>query len=70
LTGAEIEATLTAYYAGQKDAWSRTRWLATIVANFSGNAKKGGLQPTDLLRFDDEHRSSGIEKLFKIAKDG
>jgi hypothetical protein len=40
------------------------------VANFSGNAKKGGLQPTDLFTFDDEKRSSGIEKLFKIAKNG
>ena len=70
LTRAEIEATLTAFNEGQKDAWRRTRYLATIVANFSGNAKKGGLKPTDLFTFDDEKRSSGIEKLFKIAKDG
>jgi hypothetical protein len=63
-----VEAILEAYAEGVKDDWKRTRWLATIGANFSGNAKKSGIKPTDLFRFDDEKYSSGIRELFKIAK--
>ncbi len=67
-TGDEITAILEAFNEGEKDAWRRTRWLATQVANFSGNAKKGGIKPTDFFKFDDEKKkSSGIEELFKIA---
>jgi hypothetical protein len=40
-----------------------------VVANFSGNAKRSGLKPTDFFRFDDEKYSSGIRELFKIAKE-
>lgn len=68
LTSEEIEAIFKAYNEGEMDAWRRTRWLATQVANFSGNAKKGGIKPTDFFKFDDEKKkSSGIEELFKIA---
>jgi hypothetical protein len=69
LTSKEVEAVLEAYTEGAKDNWKRTRWLATIVANFSGNAKRSGLKPTDFFKFDDENYSSGIRELFKIAKD-
>ena len=63
-----MEAVLEAYTEGAKDDWKRTRWLATIVANFSGNAKRSGLKPTDFFKFEDEKYSSGIRELFKIAK--
>ena len=69
LTSEEVEAVLEAYTEGAKDNWKRTRWLATIVANFSGNAKRSGLKPTDFFKFEDEKYSSGIRELFKIAKD-
>jgi hypothetical protein len=69
LTSEEVEAVLEAYTEGAKDNWKRTRWLATIVANFSGNAKKSGLKPTDFFKFEEEKYSSGIRELFKIAKD-
>jgi hypothetical protein len=69
LTGEQVEAVLEAYTEGEKDEWKRTRWLATVVANFSGNAKRSGLKPTDFFRFDDEKYSSGIRELFKIAKE-
>jgi hypothetical protein len=69
LTSKEVEAVLEAYTEGAKDNWKRTRWLATIVANFSGNAKKSGLKPTDFFKFEEEKYSSGIRELFKIAKD-
>jgi hypothetical protein len=69
LTSEEVEAVLQAYTEGAKDNWKRTRWLATIVANFSGNAKKSGLKPTDFFKFEEEKYSSGIRELFKIAKD-
>ncbi len=69
LTSDEVEAVLEAYTEGVKDEWKRTRWHATIVANFSGNAKRSGVKPTDFFRFDDEKYSSGIRELFKIAKD-
>jgi hypothetical protein len=70
LNGEEVEAVLEAYTEGAKDDWKRTRWLATIVANFSGNAKRSGLKPTDFFKFEDEKYSSGIRELFKIAKNG
>jgi hypothetical protein len=70
LTSEEVEAVLEAYTEGVKDEWKRTRWHATIVANFSGNAKRSGVKPTDFFKFDDEKYSSGIRELFKIAKDG
>jgi hypothetical protein len=41
-----------------------------VVANFSGNAKRSGLKPTDFFKFEEEKYSSGIRELFKIAKDG
>jgi hypothetical protein len=69
LNGEEVEAVLEAYTEGVKDDWKRTRWHATIVANFSGNAKKSGLKPTDFFKFEEEKYSSGIRELFKIAKD-
>ena len=70
LNGEEVEAVLEAYTEGVKDDWKRTRWHATIVANFSGNAKRSGLKPTDFFKFEDEKYSSGIRELFKIAKNG
>jgi hypothetical protein len=70
LNGEEVEAVLEAYTEGVKDDWKRTRWHATIVANFSGNAKRSGLKPTDFFKFEEEKYSSGIRELFKIAKDG
>jgi hypothetical protein len=70
LTSEEVEAVLEAYTEGVKDQWKLTRWHATIVANFSGNAKRSGVKPTDFFKFDDEKYSSGIRELFKIAKDG
>lgn len=69
LNGEEVEAVLEAYTEGVKDDWKRTRWHATIVANFSGNAKRSGLKPTDFFKFEEEKYSSGIRELFKIAKD-
>jgi hypothetical protein len=65
-----VEAVLESYTEGVKDQWKLTRWHATIVANFSGNAKRSGVKPTDFFKFDDEKYSSGIRELFKIAKDG
>jgi hypothetical protein len=41
-----------------------------VVANFSGNAKRSGVKPTDFFKFEEEKYSSGIRELFKIAKDG
>ena len=70
LTSEEVEAVLEAYTEGAKDDWKRTRWHATIVANFSGNAKRSGLKPTDFFKFEEEKYSSGIRELFKIAKNG
>jgi hypothetical protein len=70
LNGDEVEAVLEAYTEGEKDTWKRTRWHATVVANFSGNAKRSGLKPTDFFKFEEEKYSSGIRELFKIAKDG
>jgi hypothetical protein len=68
LTSEEVEAVLESYTEGVKDQWKLTRWHATIVANFSGNAKRSGVKPTDFFKFDDEKYSSGIRELFKIAK--
>lgn len=70
LTSDEVEAILTAYNEGQIDNWSRTRWLATVLANFSGNAKKGGLKPTDLFKFEHEKKRTGIKEFINAVKNG
>lgn len=70
LTSEEVEAILTAFNQGQIDNWERTRWLATVLANFSGNAKKGGIKPTDLFKFEHEKKRSGIRDFIKAVKNG
>ena len=70
LTSEEVEAILTAYNEEQIDNWSRTRWLATVLANFSGNAKKGGIKPTDLFKFEHEKKRTGIRDFIKQVKNG
>jgi hypothetical protein len=68
-TGKEIEAILKAYQQGERWEWERVRWVATTIINYSGKLKRP-LRPTELFKFDDEKKQSGITDLFKIAKNG
>ena len=46
-----------------QDRWGRTRWLATVLANYSGKLAKKVLKPSDLLKFDwDKEKKSKSKK--------
>lgn len=56
---------MKAAVAKEKDEWKRLRWLATVIVNIEGKSTKKMVQETDLLRFDDEQKTSSLRALLE-----
>lgn len=65
LTRDEMDAVMKAAVAKEKDEWKRFRWLATVIVNIEGKSTKKMVQETDLLRFDDEQKTSSLRALLE-----
>lgn len=60
-----MDAVMKSALEAEKDRWRRTRWLATVLVNIEGKSTKKVIQETDLLRFDDEQKTSSLRALLE-----
>ena len=60
-----IEAIIKHAVEKEKDEWKRMRWLAAVLVNMEGKSTKKVIQETDLLRFEDEKKTSSLRALLE-----